>query len=442
MRVFSLTTLAATLTFAAAAAAGPGVLPQNAQPSIDSTSPGTIILVRPLASTVNGHQQIIGSAIFSIHDDGSDLLQLTPYAEGVFNVPDAWPAPFDALENWVGSAFSPGGHYSQFLQAYTGSGSTSNNPYVSGKYYVMDASGQQRLPLFHDGNDLPSGNNSPSYGYLTWGPAGTHLIAFSNSANGAPVNHACVGVIHPDGTGERKLWCPQGYYPQYNQAVESLRWSGDGRSLLAYVELTTPDSPFPHGSDLYRVDVATGAATLVQANVTSNLHGPGGDLSYDGHEIVFQTNTPGSCTPDQQEQMVLCARNMLTGQQVALVDPSGALILAGGQLLLTPGGSQAIVNTIDRYSSTEELYVINTDGTGLRQLTQPCVPLDPNGNIVVTWAAVRLSPDGQQLLANCYVQQETPYVRLPTQMYVINLADGSARYVADGAAYDWHVPTP
>jgi hypothetical protein len=435
MRVFSLTTLAATLTLATTA--GPAVLAQDSP----SSSPGTVLLAKPQLTTINGHEQITGSAIFSIRDDGSNLLQLTPYADGVFNVADAWSGPFDALENWFGRAFSPGGHFSQYLEAHTGSGATANNPYVSGKYYVMDASGQYRHAIFGGVDDLGSGANGEGYGYLTWGPAGTHLIAFSNSANDAPVRHACLGVIRPDGTGQRKLWCPHGYYPQYYQAIGGLRWSGDGRSLLAYVELTTPDNPFPYGSDLYRVDVATGAATLVHANANGTQHGAGADLSADGNEIVFQTNTRGSCTPDVQDQMVVCARNMQTGQQVPLVDPEGVLTLSGGQLLLTPDGSQVVVDGIDPYVNAEELYLVNTDGTGLRQITQPCVPLDPNGSNLVTWAAVRLSPDGQQLLANCYVDQVGPN-RVVPKVYVINLADGSARYLTDGVAYDWQVATP
>jgi hypothetical protein len=437
MRVFSLTTLAATLTLAAAVAAGPEALAQDSP----SSSPGTVLLAKPQLTMINGHEQITGSAIFSIRDDGSNLLQLTPYADGVFNVADAWSAPFDTLENWFGNAFSPGGRFSQYLEAHTGSGATANNPYVFGKYYVMDASGQFRHGIFDDGNDLGAGNNGKGYGYLTWGPAGTHLIAFSNSANGAPVRHACVGVVRPGGAGLRKLWCPQGYYPQYYQAAEGLRWSRDGRSLLVYVELTTPENPFPYGSDLYRVDVATGAATLVHTNVTGNQHGAGGDLSADGQEIVFQTNTPGSCTPDEQEQMVVCARNMQTGRQVSLVDPDGILTLTGGQLLLTADGSQVVVDGIDPYVNAEELYLVNTDGTGLRQITQPCVPLDPNGSNLVTWAAVRLSPDGRQLLANCYVDQTGPN-RVVPKVYVIDLVNGSARYLTDGVAYDWHVPAP
>jgi hypothetical protein len=44
------------------------------------------------------------------------------------------------------------------------------------------------------------------------------------------------------------------------------------------------------------------------------------------------------------------------------------------------------------------------------------------------------------VLANCYSEQGAPYVRYPTQIYVVNLDTGSARYVTDGFAYDWHVP--
>jgi hypothetical protein len=444
MRVFSLATLAVALICASSAAsAGSGALSQAGTQSStypQATSPGTILLVRPMSDPDN-QNRVTGSALFSIHDDGFRLRQLTPFAEDVFNLPDAWFQPFLTLENWVGNAFSPSGRFSQFLNAHTAQ-PTSNNPFAFGKYFIMNAWGQRTPPLFPGGNDLERPKDGPSYGFLTWGPAGTDLIAFTNSVNGTPVRHACVRVIHPNGTGKRTLWCAKATYPQYKQAIEGLRWSGDGRSLLAYLELTLPQSPnFPRATKLYRIRVATGRATLVNANVTSPLHGPGGDLSYDGHEVVFQVNAPGACTPDEQEQMVVCARNMRTGRQAALVDLDRVLVLSGGQLLLTPDGSHAVVTGSTRVSNATELYLIKTDGTQLRRLTVPCVPLDPNGNNVVVWHPVRLSPDGQRVLANCYSEQGSPFIRFPTRIYVVNLANGSARYVTDGFAYDWHVPT-
>ena len=357
----------------------------------------------------------------------------------MYNLPDAWFQPFDTLESWVGNAFSPSGRFSQFLKAHTRQ-ATPNTPFASGKYFIMNAWGQRTPPLFPGGNDLELPKDGPSYGWLTWGPAGTNLIAYSNSVNGTPRRHACVRLMHPDGSGKRTLWCAESSYPN-KQAIEGLRWSGNGRFLLAYVEVTAPDNPnLTIDTRLYRINLNVGSAELVHNDVTSPLHGPAADLSYDGNKVVFQTNSPGACTPEEQDQKVLCVRNLSTGRQVALVDLDRTLVLSGGQLLLTPDGSRAVVNGGSRISNATELYLIRTDGTQLRRLTVPCMPLDPNGNNVVIWHSVRLSPDGKRVLANCYSEQGSPRVRYPTRIYVVNIENGSARYVTDGFAYDWHVP--
>lgn len=443
MRVFSLATLAAALLCGSSAAvAGPGTLSQEGtQPSTyaGDSSPGTILLVRPLTDPASPNR-VTGSAIFSVRDNGFGLRQLTPFADDVYNLPDAWFQPFDSLESWVGNAFSPSGRYSQFLKAHTRE-ATVNHPFASGKYFIMNAWGQRTPPLFPGGNDLQLPKDGPSYGWLTWGPAGTDLIAYSNSVNGTPRRNACVRLMHPDGHGKRTLWCAPSSYPN-KQAIEGLRWSGNGRFLLAYVEVTAPDNPNQTiDTRLFRINLNVGSAQLVHNDVTSPLHGAAADLSYDGDKVVFQTNSPGACAPQEQDQHVLCVRTLSTGQLVPLVDLDRTLVLSGGQLLLTPDGSHAVVNGGSRISNAIELYVIKTDGTQLRRLTVPCRPLDPNsGNIGVYWHPVRLSPDGRRVLANCYSEQGSPRIRYPTQIYVVDIKTASARYVIDGYAYDWHVP--
>jgi len=398
--------------------------------------------MRPLWGTADGFPRVTGSAIFSIGDDGFGERQLTPFADDVFNVSDTWPQPFDTVENWNTQAFSPSGNYSLFLKG--------NNPYspaqnfTFGKYYVMDAQGRRMPPLFRGANDMAPGTDGRSYSYLTWGPAGTNRIAYGNSVQGKPVCHACVYLINPNGKDERKLWCAHDDYPQHEHAIEGIRWSGDGNSLLVYDDITRPGHPYDyHSANLYRINVATGAAKLVQTNVAAPQYGRGGDVSYDGHEVVFETNVPGTCDPHVTDQQVVCAKNLRTGQKVALVSPEGQALLGGGQMLLTPDGSQAVLMGVIANTGVAELFLASTDGTAIRQVTRPCVPLDPQALDEEAWVPVRLSPDGTRLLANCYVYQNegTPNASQQVRMYIINLIDGSARYIANGLAYDWHVPS-
>lgn len=413
------------------------------QPSTygEPASPGTILFARPLANTVDGHQVISGSAIFTIGDDGFGERQLTPYADDVYNLPDAWYLPFRVIEPWMPRAFSPSGRFSLFLKAHPGT-TTITQQYSDGKYYIVNQRGQRTPAIFPGSNDLKKPKDGKSYGSLTWGPEGTDLIAYGNSSHGQPVTHACVYVIHPTGYDNHKLWCASGYYPTYKQAIEGLRWSGDGKSLLTYVALSPPGHPQQvNHADLYRIDVATGAATLVQANVGLSMW-EAGDLSYDGNKVVFWSNGPGTCKSNVSEYRVVCVKNMLTGQKTALVDPDHILTIGGAQLLLTADGSKVIVRGFNNSSNVEELYLINADGTGLRRLTEPCVPL-VDSYTVVTWSSIRLSPDDSRVLANCDFEHsgDEHGLVVGSKIYVINLADGSARFITDGRAYDWHVPS-
>lgn len=411
----------------------------TASPAVHAASgtPGTILFSRPLLGATTANDNFVGSAIYSIGDDGFGERQLTPLTEGVFNLPNDFDVPYAAIGTWFGNAFSPSGNYSLFLRVHAER--VSGVPFRDGKYFVMNAQGQRMPPLFHGPNDLQAPKYGPSYGYVTWGPAGTNAIAYTNSANNTPVRRACVRLMHPDGTGDHKLWCADDCPPYYT-AVEGIRWSGDGRSLLVAIRLTNHKHPYPpYRADLYRINARTGKAIRVQANIESPASI---DLSYDGHEVVFHTNAPRTCTPGETDQIVVCAKNMLTGRKTVLRDPERVLLLGGSQMLLTPDGSQVVTVGVDPSSKAAELYVIDTDGTQVRKLTQPCVPLDAEGNTEVVWEGVRLSPNGKRLLANCEVEVYTPGegIHDSSMIYIVNLVDGSARYITDGYAHDWHVP--
>ena len=410
------------------------------------TVPGTVLFSRPMSGLYAGEKTITGYALFSIGDDGSGQRQLTPYAHYVYNVPALSEIP-NYSEEWLVNAFSPSGRYSLFVEAqsdYPLFGTTA----FRGKFFIMNAQGQRTQPLFSGGDDLESPRVGPSYGSVTWGPAGTNEIAFTNAAdNQLHSDHACVRLMHPDGTGNHKLWCATRWT---YRALQGVRWSGDGRSLLVYAVRSKVKGQDPNGvADLYLIDTTTGAATLVQGATRPPYENGTGDVSYDGHEVVYAvayfSENPGSCTvPTDLYSVTWCARNMLTGQTVPLVDPGNVVRFGGGgQVLMSADGSKVFLSGTTTYGADKpeyELYAINTDGTGLRKITQPCVAID--GGTSLWWKPVRLSPDGTQMLANCHVDQYPPAP--PTRMthiYIVNLADGSTRYVTHGNAYDWHVPS-
>lgn len=132
---------------------------------------------------------------------------------------------------------------------------------------------------------------------------------------------------------------------------------------------------------------------------------------------------------------------MLTDQTVALVDPSNTVVFERGALLSPDGNHVYLPGTTNHAAANPEyeLYAINTDATGLRKVTEPCAAIDEGTSL--SWSPVRLSPDGSQVLANCEVDQYPPApATRQTRIYVVNLMDGSSRFVTHGVAYDWHAP--
>jgi hypothetical protein len=407
-----------------------------AQPAAAQTSPGTVLFSRTMSGTVDGFTTPTGSAIFSIGDDGLHERQLTPYAKGVFNMSSV--AGYDHL--WLTNAFSPRGTYSIFLQANSPLPHYNDGTY-HGKYFLVNAYGQRTLPMFSGPDDLRKPMDGPGVGSVSWGPAGTNQIAYANAPDILAGKHpACVRLMQPNGTGNHVLWCASRWY---YRGIEGIRWSGDGSKLLAYaVRSDRFDNP---EADLYLIDATSGAGTLVEANIRAPYVGWGvGDLSYDGHEVVYgvvyDTHDPGPCNvANNGSGVVWCARNMLTGQTVALTDPDNVVRLGfQSQALLSPDGSKAFLGGTTVYGATHpdtELYAVNTDGSGLRKITSPCVTMDADTSL--WWSAVRVSPDGTRMLANCHTDQYPPGISID-RIEVVTLLDGSARFVTNGVAYDWH----
>ncbi|MGN2254938.1 hypothetical protein ACFWZ4_16310 [Frateuria sp. GZRe12] len=407
-----------------------------AQPLVAAaqSSPGTVLLTRHKSGMINGSKWPISSAIFSIRDDGTGQRQLTPWKPGIFNLPSPTPRPINA--------FSPSGRYSLYLKQY--SDLAYPNPTIRGKYFLMNAQGERIKALFPGNDDLQPPSEGPSYGSVTWGPAGTNEIAYANSADDQPHKHpACIRLMHPDGSADHKLWCA----PRWNyRAIEGIRWSGDGRSMLAYAVLS--DGTHHFAADLFLIDTATGTATLVQKYVEAPYNQGGvGDLSYDGHKVLYpvlaNTDAPGPCAAatNPETPVVWCVKNMLTGQVSPLVDPTNVTREWLNHAAISPDGSLAIL--MGGNISDFELYAFNADGTGMHKITSACVDNYRVGSEMF-WNPVRFSPDSKLLLANCdfdAFQYPPPPGTGTHKVYVIDPVTGNARFVSYGDAYDWHVPS-
>ncbi|WP_147293303.1 hypothetical protein [Dyella monticola] len=392
--------------------------------TVAQTSPGTVLFSRTTYS--QGSQT--SSSIFSIGDDGSNLRQLTPYVDNEYDIPSV-----SATYNmWLTNAFNPKGTYSVFLRASY----TFQRGYYAGKYFIVSAYGVRTPQMFGGANDLQDPSVGPGYGSVSWGPTGDQ-IAYANVADlhTTGAHPSCVRLMQSTGANNHALWCAD----RWNYwGIEGIRWSGNGGSLMVYAVRTSNALM----ADLYVINVGTGTATLVATNLNSPHNGGGaGDISYDGHEVIYQTTRDTNdpvCNPSAGSMW--CAKNLQTGQRVALVDSSNIVSFNPyGIGLISPDGSQAFLmgsnSTVGLWD--QELYAVKTDGSTFSKITSPCVAVDPakDPNALLFWRPVRVSPDGGRILANCdYSDNGPPEV----QIWVLNLTGGSSHFVTNGVAYDWH----
>jgi hypothetical protein len=419
----------AVLPFACAFAAAFAALPLT---TVAQTSSGTVIFSR---YTYDSSNRPTSASIFSIDDNGLNEKQLTPKVEGQFDIPSV----SGFYNNWLTSAFDSKGSYSVFLRASF----SIQTGFTSGKYYIVSAYGVRTPQMFSGSNDLEDPSVGPSRGSVSWGPANNDQIAYANSADyhtkGA--HPSCVRLMQPTGANNHVLWCADtwNYW-----GIEGIRWAGNGGSLLVYA-VTTHDALY---SDLYVINASTGAATLVVKNVISPHNGGGaGDISYDGHEVIFwansETTDPVCAPPRTTGGIKWCAKNLQTGQSVALLDPSNVVnFIPEGLARISPDGSQAFligVNTTFGLSQSDyELYAVKTDGSGFNKISSPCVPLDPSNDDTLFWHPVRVSPDGTRVLANC--RHESNGGVFDDHIWILSTTGGSPSFVTDnGVAYDWHV---
>jgi len=429
---------------------------------------GTILLSRPVDGVYQGTLMRVGSGLFTIHDDGTDLKKLTPWVANSYYLPSGVGY---YLSNGSGAGtgyfltrnFAPAGGRIQYFHGE--SSDPTAIPYA-GKYRVMDLGTGDSYRVLPGSND----NAPPGYGYLAWGPADTHLIAYTNSTSDLPVDPHCIFVMHPDGSSRRLLWCapeqestPQGMVP--TRAVEGIRWAGNGKSLLAFVSyqpaplvFAKPMSPSQLGGTgyaaLYKVDIETGVGKEI---ATNNPEPVTGDLSYDGTKVVYQQWDGWECgntNPEDQDGISVCELDLTTGQVTTVIGrmvgdgsedwesqgPEGLSANFYVNLLLSPSGSKLAVSMDNADQNESDLYVVNSDGTDLRQLTYR--DAQTPAQQLIAWIPVAWSADGNRLLANRgTVALSGTDRRQPSDVHIINLATGTNRDVTDGYAVDWFEDT-
>jgi hypothetical protein len=392
-------------------------------------------------------------ALYVVDQDGAHVQQLTPQQEGRYFLSglesDTTLWGYGPV-HWLAKNFSSDGTHILYFDGLS-SQFPAGQDSMSGKYRIMDTSGQSRA-LFPGPDDV-----NARYGFVTWGPPGSDEIAYTNSAENYPASSPCVFLIHPDGSGAHPLWCAELH--ETPTSVSNLRWSGDGRSLLAYVNWgaeyeTPPNWGFYSNTELWRISVATGAAARVVANINQPALSDSADISYDGNKVIYEGVIPyESDSPECDPETVVdgigyavCVLDITTGQTTVISD-YGNNGNADLQLLIGPGGKRAIFNRYNNPAgstgSESDIYLASTaDGSVIRELTRRPHAGLPDRSVVV-WKAVAWSSDGKRLLVNRYYYAP-PVPNTITQpvsdIYVINTGNGKARHLLRGHAEGWYQP--
>lgn len=230
-------------------------------------------------------------------------------------------------------------------------------------------------------------------------------IAFSGFtlANGAASN-SILYLINRDGSGLRPLWAP---------AQGTLRrptWAPDGQSLyVAASGVTSLTGGSPAGLALARVDLATGAATLVRPDVLDVGLAPDGQLALvqlrwedyrlqlvllgpDGAEPSVLVDRPEffafaspRFAPDGEQLLFVAGGGPPTDAQGYPQEPSALGPLEHLGSLLAPPVAEA-------HGPPWELWTVNRDGSGLRKLLgfledEPMARFTPDGDAIVAMGA-------------------------------------------------------
>lgn len=406
----------------------------------DSCALDKILVTRITTASSDGIGIVSGVGLAQFNGMNRSAEQLTVLQSGHFYLPGA-ESDIDitglqySSPPWLARNYSPSGE--RLLYFSSRAVVPTDQRFSVGKYYVMDSMRVSRA-LFPGTNDLAA----PGYGYLTWQPGGDE-IAYANSAVDQPAGtQACVELVHSDGRDAHPLWCAPASYtgPQYISAIE---WAGNGKSLIAYVNWTVSSNP---ATDLYQINVSTGAARLVATGIAD----PGSyrgtaDVSYDGSKVIYEQfggDQPAEdCHPAVNfggPEATLCLTDMKTGQ--TSIVPETTVGAYDSPLRLSPDASELIGTGgfgESNDASEDDLFVFSvTSGKVLRQLTHMPKTLPDDSH--VSWTPVAWSSDSRRILVNRSFTPAHSVAPSQSDIYVINVTDGHAEHIGSGHAESWH----
>lgn len=207
-----------------------------------------------------------------------------------------------------------------------------------------------------------------------------------------------------DGSGNRNLTDNQ-------SNVDDLppRISPDGQKIV-----------YSSDGELYLMNASDGSSKTNLTNNGPNVSEYSPRFSPDGQKIVYTSIGDSEYNPEGDEEIYVVNadgsnQKNLTNTDWPVIDRSPAFSPDGQKIVYTSYGEQA-----SNLEGDEEVYVMNTDGTSQKNLTN-------NGFNANDWThLVEFSPDGQKIL---YVSHglQTSNPEGDSELYAMNLSDGTAK---------------
>ena len=263
-------------------------------------------------------------------------------ASGAASGRPIWHCPGGA--DWCGDiagvAWSPDGERLALSLGELGG----NSPYVG--FHIVD-------PRTGTDQHIPGPAMVRTFGcltpsYLTWSPNGKLLAYTCRDVGGGPSAHGQIYTIRPDGTGRRIL-------TTHTFEAFSPTWSPDGNQIA----FSTGEMPFPE-RNMIGYESAVYVVNLDGSHERRVAAGALPDWSPDGKTIAYFA--PGCAqAPDNKGRIRLVTP---TGRDVTPpTAPCNGIGPAGHPVpAWSPDGRQIAVGT------DAALYLMQPDGTGLRQL--------------------------------------------------------------------------
>jgi Tol biopolymer transport system component len=303
---------------------------------------------------MTGPSRFDSTAIYSVNADGTNLKRLTTDGDRIFKTP---PAP-----QW-----SPDGQrlaYVNWLQGVDGG-------FVAVELYAMDRDGANRRLLLHVTENF--GQMTPQITGVAWSPDGKTL-AVTRLASG-------LFLVPMNGEDEPRLVLKA----QSGRQFSSPAWSPDTKRIAVYAYMQTAEgNGLSQTSEVHVVNAdGSGDMTVGRSVVQTRFSQQAVPIRWSsaGDTVFFPLM---ASTPNGTMAIRAYASN---------ADGSGEMKLTErpAYTAVSPDGNR-IAFARAQPGSPEQIFVMNEDGSGVRQVTK-----DPD------WACTTSSwfPDGKRLVVSC-----------------------------------------